>query len=233
MRWYWFAMALIVASPALTQAPDQWLVVPNRSVGPITPQTTPPDLIRIFGAGNAKEKMVGPGGDAEPDLATVVNGQSPETSLVIFWDKLDKTGHHPDAAAHPSFVSLCKANNLPAKECKWHLAGGIAVGTSLRELEKLNGGGFTLAGFGWDSEGVVPDWQGGTLDSLLKGCGGVGLALETSEEVGVPGSDASKWYQQVLGDHEFPSSLPAMQALNPVVFSINVKFDTARNCPTK
>jgi hypothetical protein len=233
MRWYRFAMALIVASPALAQAPDPWLVVPDKSVGPITPKTTPPDLVRIFGAGNVKEEMVGPGGDAEAEPATVVNGKSPETSLVIFWDKLDKVGHHPDAAAHPAFISLCHANNLPAKKCKWHLAGGIAVGTSLRELEDLNGSSFTLAGFGWDYEGVVTDWKGGKLDSLLKGCGGVGLALQPGGEVGVPGSDTAKWHEQVSGDHEFPSNLPAMQALNPVVFSINVKFDTARNCPTK
>jgi len=220
---------LCFATVAFAQPADPWLVVPGKSVGPITALTTRADLVRYFGANHVHDEMAGPGGDSEAVLATVVNGNGPGSSVVIFWDKLDSTGKHPDVAAHPDFLRLCYGNEGQGKRhCKWHLANGISIGTSLRELEALNGRGFDLSGFGWDYSGTITDWKGGKLGGELRGCGLVALALEPREAN--PGPDGAKLLMAVTGDQTFASSDPAMQQVNPVVDSIGVTFADAKGC---
>lgn len=41
----------------------------------------------------------------------------------------------------------------------------IRVGTSLKQLERLNGNPFIFYGFGWDFGGNIYDWQGGDLEA--------------------------------------------------------------------
>jgi hypothetical protein len=105
---------------------------------------------------------------------------------------------------------------LRGSRSAWTVGPGISLGTSLQELERMNGRPFTLAGFGWDYAGVVTQWGGGALDSAL---GGVRLYLD-------PGSSQyeSAPYSQVLGDRDYSSSLPPMQQLNPRVATIFVDF---------
>jgi hypothetical protein len=99
----------------------------------------------------------------------------------------------------------------------WHLAPGIRLGTRLRELESLNHGAFTLAGFGWDYGGVILDWRGGALAARLPG---VRLYLEPAA-----GQQRSPAYRKVLGDRDFASSAAPMRALDPRVYQIFVDFD--------
>jgi hypothetical protein len=105
---------------------------------------------------------------------------------------------------------------LRGNRSQWQASRGISLGTTLQELERLNGKSFILAGFGWDYAGVVTDWQGGTLDSALAG---ITLYLD-------PGAAQHQTaaYAQVLGDRDYSSSLPAMQQLNPKVTQIFVDF---------
>jgi hypothetical protein len=95
--------------------------------------------------------------------------------------------------------------------------GGISLGTTLQELERLNGRPFKLAGFGWDYSGVVIDWAGGSLDSSLAG---VKLYLDPG-----PAAYESTTYSQVLGDREYSSDLAPMQQLTPRVYQIFVDFE--------
>jgi hypothetical protein len=99
----------------------------------------------------------------------------------------------------------------------WRLDRGISLGTTLQELERLNGRPFVLAGFGWDYAGVVTDWKGGALDTALAG---VKLYLDPG-----PAQYQSKPYSEVLGDRDYSSSLPPMQQLNPRVATIFVDFE--------
>jgi hypothetical protein len=101
---------------------------------------------------------------------------------------------------------------------QWQLPRGITLGTTLQELERLNGRPFVLAGFGWDYAGVITDWKGGTLDSALAG---MKLYLD-------PGAAQyqSKAYSQVSGDQDFASSLTPMQQLNPHLATIFVDFES-------
>jgi hypothetical protein len=105
---------------------------------------------------------------------------------------------------------------LRGTRSEWRLPFGITLGTTLQELERLNRGPFTLAGFGWDYAGVITDWNGGALDSALAG---IKLYLDPG-----PAAHQSPAYSQVLGDRDYASSLPPMQQLNPRVYQIFVDF---------
>jgi hypothetical protein len=175
--------------------------------------------------------MVSSGGDAEPEPATVINGDNQETALTIFWDKME--GMHPAAMAHPASINLCYGNGTAPKTCKWHLANKISFGTSLRDLEALNDGEFQLSGFEWDFSGTVVNWKGGALDRELTGCGKILLRLEPRYGEAGPTVEQQKEEQQVSGDGYFLSSHLAMQQLNPVVYSISMEFPNAGNCAGK
>ncbi|MFV8225171.1 hypothetical protein [Christiangramia aquimixticola] len=47
---------------------------------------------------------------------------------------------------------------------KWSSNTGVKIGTSLEELNKLNGKPVSVYGFGWDYSGAV-DWNGGKLEN--------------------------------------------------------------------
>jgi hypothetical protein len=106
---------------------------------------------------------------------------------------------------------------LRGRESKWQVERGISLGSSLQHLERLNGGPFTLAGFGWDYAGVVTSWNGGSLESALAG---IKLYLDPG-----PAQYESAPYSQVIGDRDYSSALPAMQQLNPRVARIFVDFE--------
>jgi hypothetical protein len=96
---------------------------------------------------------------------------------------------------------------------------GVSLGTSLSELESLNGRPFKLFGFSWDYAGTVSGWDGGRLDSLWRG------GPENKVLVWLRLSPDSAGYQsshshEVAGDRVFSSSLPAMRALNPRVYAL-------------
>lgn len=107
---------------------------------------------------------------------------------------------------------------LRGRESRWRLPGGISLGTSLLELERSNGGAFTLAGFGWDYSGVITDWRRGRLAELLGR--GVRIYLSPADS-----SMALPEYTRVLGDRNFSSGDPAMQRLDPRVYQIFLDFE--------
>jgi hypothetical protein len=119
---------------------------------------------------------------------------------------------------------------LSGESTRWHTAEGISLGTTLKELEALNGFPFRLSGFAWDYGGTVVDCGRGRLRAL--GCNGdsggrqnLSLLLRLH-----PSDDARRMpdYYEVLGEREFSSGHPAMQALNPGVYQIIVLFAPIR-----
>ncbi len=177
--------------------------------------------------------MMSSGGDGEPVPATIVNASNPEATLTVFWDRLDDSGSHPAEAAHPKSINLCYGNGTIPKTCKWHLADNISFGTSLRELESLNGKEFKLSGFEWDFSGTVINWEEGVLDKELNNCGRILLRLEPRYADSGPTADQKKAEVQVSGDGYFLSSHFSMQQLNPVIYAMTVTLSDARNCLPK
>ncbi len=116
------------------------------------------------------------------------------------------------------------ANAAIQKTCRWHTGDHISFGTALRELERLNGGAFTLLGFGFDYQGGVVSWNGGALEkSLERACGGLGLRVNPVDEH--PSAAQNKIERQVTGDKRFSSHVRAMQELHPEVGWMSMSFE--------
>jgi hypothetical protein len=179
----------------------EWTITPRQS-GPISSQTSEADLRRRYGAAvdGARIQL----GEGETAPGTVLYREDPRRRAEIIWrDTTDRR--------LPSRVIL------RGERSRWQVGSGISLGTTLQDLERLNGKPFSLAGFGWDYAGGVIDWNGGALDSSLAG---IHLYLDPG-----PSQSESAPYSQVLGDREYLSSLPAMQQLNPRVAQIFIDFE--------
>jgi hypothetical protein len=104
----------------------------------------------------------------------------------------------------------------PEQPCDWKTAEGITKGTTMQQLERLNGRMLRILGFGVDDGGSV-SWGGGRLQSLRDG--GVLLRLSPSQAAEAQPSFKQNFHQ-VEGDRFFSSGHPAMQAINPRVEKI-------------
>lgn len=184
-------------------AQSEWRIVPAHSAGPLTSETSEADLRQRYGAGSVDSSRIQIG-EGETVAGTVLYpGDSLRRAEIVWQDSV--------ARRRPSRLILRGSRSL------WQVGPGISLGTSLQELERLNGRPFTLAGFGWDYAGVVTDWKGGALDSALAG---VKLYLDPG-----PAQKESAPYSQVLGDRDYSSALPAMRQLAPRVYQIFVDFE--------
>ena len=192
-----------VRQEAAAPAPpaSDWQVSRSGS-GPLTPEGSEVELRERYG--NAVDSARIELGEGETTPGTVLYPDDSVRRAEIVWkDTVSRR--------RPARVIL------RGTQSKWQVGQGISLGTSLQELERLNGRPFVLAGFGWDYAGVITDWKGGALDSTLAG---IKLYLD-------PGSaqQQSAAYSQVLGDRDYSSDLPAMQQLNPKVAQIFVDFE--------
>lgn len=188
--------------PTDTAAPE-WRIVPGGSTGPWTVETSEADLRQRYGASSVSAARIQIGEGETMPGTVLYPGDSLRRVEVIWQDSVNRR--------HPARLIL------RGNRSQWQVNRGISLGTSLQDLERLNGRPFTLAGFGWDYAGVVTDWKGGALDSSLAG---VKLYLDPG-----PAQTESAPYSQVLGDRDYSSALPAMQQLAPWVAQIFVDFE--------
>jgi hypothetical protein len=183
-------------------ATDPWLILASGDKGAINAHTTRQEFVRMYGASNVVDQDVDVGeGETEP--GTIIFPKDAQRSIEILWKD-------PDKKTEP------RSATISGKKSRWHTIRGISLGTSLRELESLNGRPFKLAGFGWDYSGTVTSWESGALAAELDGGHGrVFLRLDsgTSEAV-------DKEVAQVEGDRDFSSNHPVMQKLNPRAYQI-------------
>lgn len=170
--------------------------------GPITRQSDETALRGIFGDANVKRDRIHIG-EGETLPGTVLFPDDSSRQLMILWSDTVR-------------------RRLPSRlivrgdSSRWSLNPRISLGTTLERLEQLNGGSFTLAGFGWDYSGVVIDWRGGRLATSA---GSVKVYVSPS-----PSKFSSPAYSRVLGDREYASDLPAMKELQPAVYQIFYDF---------
>ena len=156
-------------------------------------------LVSVFGAANVVfGKIDGAEGMDQP--ATIVNGKDKARRLDFVW---------MDEKARKIPNVLARAGST------WKTDDGVGVGSSLAEIEKLNGKPFKLSGFEWDYGGYVTDFNGGALATRKGGCH-LGLRLE-------PGAGAAaKALEKVSGDRTLLSNNPSARAVKPVVSEISI-----------
>lgn len=206
------ALLAALLPAALAAQANDWLIVPGERVGPITPASTLASLTKDFGAANVHEQTI-VGAEGEEFPGVMIYPDAPSRRLAIMWGE-------GDAAGHPGHIDICYRQE-EGGACQWKTAQGITLGTSLMQLERLNGHLFHLAGFGWDYGGAVLSLDGGRLEPLRV----AGLSLQLDPDPATLAKpDMQKAYRQVQGDHSFSSGHPAMRSLNPRVCSMHCWF---------
>ncbi|MFG1287724.1 hypothetical protein [Xanthobacter versatilis] len=179
----------VVAIPRPTAGPRQF-----QCAGPFAPNTSAVNIAADFGQANVVTgNIISPDGSTSPGLVVLPN--DPALSLEIAWkDAIDMVG--------PRRVAFTESS-------AWSV-NGIAIGSTLADLEKANGKPFRVQGFGGNGGGVVADWRGGRLGNLGGGCTlGVQLALSASA------SDQAQ--ARLSGPKSIASSDAALRSAAPTV----------------
>ncbi len=219
-----FKQAIIVAAicsvpVALTAGAavnTQWLIIPGGNVGPISPTASEADLIKIFGKDNVLSTIVDVDDEGmEQENGTIIYPKDPSKKISILWkDQTSKKN--------------LKRVEITGNETMWKTEYGITLGTSLKELERINGGEFTISGFGWDNEGWVISWESGKLYNNY----GKHISIrftpytrvkDMSKSL-VPDSVTADEFESVGGERIFGSKNPVMQKINPTVNEILIHF---------
>lgn len=199
----------VLSAPASAQKND-WLVVPGSRVGPITATTTRAQLDTLFGKENVQD---GSYQAEDVEAATIVLGSDSSAALAVTWNN-----------ERVSYVYICFQTKTGP--CRWRTASGIRIGLPLRELEKLNGKAFQMAGYGFDGQGSVVSWRKGALEQDESTCGRLGVRLTPLAEIeGRPMSkDEASSMKALQGDKKFTSGYVATLGLDPVVSDLIMEF---------
>lgn len=193
-----------VLAEAPTPTPPYLVMRQPSKVSPILGSTTSEkSLISYFGANNVKRKTV-PVVEGETADGTVIYPDDPKRRVTFIWKNSKKRDI-------PETIYITDQPSL------WRLPNEITVGTTLTELEKINGKSFKLSGFDWDYGGNVLSWNGGKLESALKSKSG-----KVSATVQLVPPKGKNTPDGLSGDRELQSSNAAMQKFNPVVGTVSI-----------
>ncbi len=187
------------ARPAELSA--EWLIGPSPAADLIRADYDESDLRRRFGDEHVRPDTIWIG-EGMFELGTVLYPDDPLRRLAVQWTDTA-------ARARPEFVRLEDEGST------WRLHPGVGLGTSLRQIEELNGGDFDMYGFGWDYGGTVAGWRGGRLGELW----GDRVIVRLRPRA----ADRADLERQVLGDRIYQSSHPAMRELEPEVYALLVR----------
>lgn len=189
----------------LPEAPDR-VVVPGERVGMVTGQTSE-DSIRQLLEGDQLIRSEIEVGEGFCYPGTVLFPGTQQRMEVTWQD---------DARLSPAIV------RIDARGAPWQTAGGIRVGSTLRELEEANGGPFLFLGFGWDYGGRVSDWMGGAMTPPeVDGRPGLVVVLE-ADSLGAFMERNDPAAQGLAGDHEISSERPGLESLGIHVAGMEV-----------
>lgn len=161
-------------------------------------------LVERFGAANVVEDSVRYA-DAPAVPGSVLFPNDSTRRLEIVWAD-------PKTRTRPERV------DLRGESGRWAVDPGIRLGMRLTDLERINGGPFTLTGFDWDYGGTITNWRGGKLARPPSETPRIFIQLSPAE------TDTGAVRDAVAGDREFSSRNSAMQQLNPHVVSISVAY---------
>jgi len=193
-----------------------WSIIPGVRVGPITNRTSESQIRALYGPENVRRKDIQlEEGASFP--GTVVYPDDPEKTFIIRW-------------RDPSFRNLPESVLFRGPHSIWKTDKGLSLGTSLKEIETINGKPFALYGFGWDYGGTVAGAESGILAELGKKEHDPltvrSLILRLSEEIFSTGSVSitREEFREITGERILRSDHPVMQKLNPRVDEMIVVF---------
>lgn len=208
-----------IAAPIGSVVAADFLVVPGERVGPIRANSTEANLIKYLGKSVVTARDSIYDGEGNVTIGTTLYKGTGDQAHILWKDTA--------RFANPNYVLIqpqLDETGLAARTPRWTTKAGLRYGTTLKEVERINGKAFTLYGFEWDYGGYVVDWGGGKLhtpgEKPLFGARFTYWIQQSS-----PTTPAlEKAAEQVVGDSEFSSAHPAMQQLNPRAASMSVSF---------
>lgn len=180
----------------ITNAVNDFKIIPGSRVGLITANTTEAQLEQLYGAENLKmQRIVVAEGEEQ---AGVILFPDTDKEIEIIWQMASSEGK-------PAFIRISKDSTV------WKTEEGITIGSSLEALEKANGKPFEFYGFEWDYGGLVTNWNGGNFNSNII----VALVPQRFNVL----------KENMLGEIPLSSADPEIRALNARVGSIVITFD--------
>jgi hypothetical protein len=135
--------------------------------------------------------------------ASVLYPKDPKRRLEVWWNN---PGSRSD-------ISLIVING----QSGWAAPGGLRLGLTLAELEKLNRKPFKLKGFDNNRVASVSDWDGGALAAFAGGCK-AGVSLRADPKA------AAEAIGAFTADHEYSSNDAALRAAKPEVSEILIGY---------
>ena len=141
--------------------------------------------------------------DGTKIAASVIFPDDPQQRLEVWWI---------NATSHSGTYLI-----VITGQSDWTAPGGLRLGLTLDELEKLNHKSFKLKGFDKNGVATISDWGGGELASLAGGCN-AGLSLRADPKV------SAKTISALSPNKEYASSNPQMRAAKPTVSEILIGY---------
>jgi hypothetical protein len=141
------------------------------------------------------------GGSKVP--ASVLFPNNPKSRLEVWWSN--------PAARSQTYLIVINGKST------WTAPGGMKLGLTLAQLEKLNHKPFKLKGFDKTGVATVSDWDGGALATPPGGCKS-GLSLQADPKAPPDAIGA------LSADKEYSSSDPAIRAVKPTVSEILIGY---------
>jgi hypothetical protein len=135
--------------------------------------------------------------------ASVLFPKDPRQRLEVWWAN--------PAARSDTYLIVINGKST------WTAPGGLRLGLTLVQLEKLNKKAFKVKGFDKDGSATISDWDGGVLAALPGGCKS-GVSLRADPKV------AADSLAALSPDKDYSSDDPEMRAAKPTVSEILIGY---------
>ena len=195
------------ASTTAVAASVPRVIEPGVRLGPVTATSTLDNLRATLGKRNVSLEMVqSEDGKGKVSGAVLYPGDAKKRIELAWDDTLAKS--------RPRWARVRNAASW------WHTPAGVRVGTTLLDLEKLNGRAFTVSSFrSGERRSLVRSWNKGNLAEEMEKKAQVWLAVPnaTTKSQMVPLSQGAL----------LPSGDPPLRRINPHVTEISTKFEVA------
>jgi hypothetical protein len=208
MREAWISAAL-VAALALTAGPlaAQQRARPTSALvvacsGTFAKDSDHLNLAKAFDSKNVTFTDV-ESSDGSKVPASVLFANDPKRRLEVWWS-------NPAARSDIYLIVI-------GGQSTWTGPGGMKLGLSVAQLEKLNHKPFKLKGFDKDRIATVSDWDGGALAALPGGCKS-GLSLRADPKASADAVGAA------TADKDYASSDAVIRAAKPTVSEILIGY---------
>jgi hypothetical protein len=197
--------AIVLAISACTsggRAPDR-VLIPGQRIGPVTADTPEIELVEQLGSEVETGRAISIG-EGFCVAGTLVFPGSPDAVEVAWSDS---------TRSRPAFA------RVRSPGARWTTPRGVHIGTTLKELEEINGEPVAFSGFGWDYGGTAA-WS----ESAEEADGGnlvLELAPDSASESRV--RDHPR-YSEVIGERTVTSDHPLIREMTIRVRGMSLRW---------